>query len=157
MAFPLLLAAAGFSALSKITGGVNARDAAKARASRLEQGSRQALQEGGVAAQMGLAQDERAIAHAVTQAAAGGGGFGGSTLNVLDDLARQQTFRARSTIYGAGKESYNLLSDAQASRKEGKNAMIEGLLGAGGSLLAGFGSAALAKSNAAFALHSKGN
>lgn len=151
MVFPLLLAAAGLSAVSKIVGGVNARNAAKARASRLEAGSRQALQEGGVAAQMGLAEDERAIAHATTQAAAGGGGFGGSTLNVLDDLARQQTFRARSTIYGARKESYNLLSDAQAARTEGRNSMIEGILGAGGSLLSGFGNAAAAKSAASFA------
>lgn len=156
MVLPLLMiAAAGLGAVGKLVGGASARDAAKARASALEAASRQALQEGGVAAQMGLTEDERTIAHATTQAAKGGGGFGGSTLNVLDDLARQQTFRARSTIYGARKESYGLLTDARASRVEGSNAMLEGIIGAGGSLLSGFANAAMAKTAAAAARRGK--
>lgn len=145
---PLVIASAGMSALSSIFGGVTARNAAKARASALEQGARQALQEGGVAAQMGYAADERAIAHATTLAAAGGGGFGGSNLNVLDDLARQQTFRARSTIYSAQREAYNLQTEARSARTEGQNAYLGGLISASGSMLRGFSDQARAKSAA---------
>ncbi len=142
---PLMIAAAGLSAIGKIVGGVSARNAAKARASAMEQASRQALQEGGVAAQVGYGVDERAIAHATTLAAAGGGGFGGSSLNVLDDLARQQIYRSRSTIYGAQKESYNYLKDARATRTQGQNEFIGSLFSATGSMLSGFAGTASAK------------
>jgi hypothetical protein len=62
---------------------------------------RMARTEGGVAASLAMEEGARARARAATLAAASGGGITGSAQEVLDDLARQQMFRARSAIYSA--------------------------------------------------------
>lgn len=139
---PLLpIAAAGLSAVGSLFGGASARAAAKARAKALEAAARQAKLEGGVAASQGLQEDERTIAAASTRAAAGGAGLRGSAADVIDDLSRQSMYRARSTLYRATSEARNRLYEAQVARREGQDAFIQGIIGAGASMLGGFGQA----------------
>lgn len=130
MPLPLMLIAAGLGAAGKIAGGITARSAAKARARALEDQSRQALAESGIAAMVGMEDDERAIAAATTRAAAGGG-TGGSTTRVLADLERQSAQRARGTIYRGQMESRNADYEAKVSLEEGRQALIGSVISAG--------------------------
>jgi len=141
MVLPLVAAAvasAGLSAVGKILGGIGAKKAAKARAKALEINAGMDLAEAGVAAQLGLEQDERVAASLATQAAAGGGGgLGGSALAVLNDLGRQSLQKARNTVYGGQTAAWSRRNDAQVARAEGRNAMTGAIIGAAGSLIGG--------------------
>ncbi|ODT88106.1 hypothetical protein [Phenylobacterium sp. SCN 70-31] len=135
----LAVASAGLSALGKILGGVGAKKAGKARAQALEYSAGLDLQEAGLAAQLGLEEDERVAANlAVNAAAGGGGGLRGSALAVLDDLGRQSLMKARNTSYAGMTAAWARRNDASAARAQGSNALTEGIVGAGGSLLGGF-------------------
>ena len=147
MVAPIALAAAGLSAAGKIFGGITANSAARARARALEDGARQALNEAGVAAQLAIEDDERAMARAVTLAAAGGRGATAS--RVLADLERQSVFRARTAAYRGQAEARNKRYDAQVSRAEGRSALIGSFIDAGSSLLSTFAQGAEAKRAAA--------
>lgn len=142
MVLPLVIAgltvgAAGLSAMGKILGGISAKKAAKARAKALEIGAQMDLDESGVAAQLGLEDDERVAASLATQAAAGGGGgLQGSALRVLNDLGRQSLQKARNTVYQGQTAAWSRRNDASVSRANGRQAMTEGVVGAGSTLLA---------------------
>ncbi|PZQ57977.1 MAG: hypothetical protein DI570_18925 [Phenylobacterium zucineum] len=134
-----LAAQAGLSAIGKLLGGGAKRKAAKARAAALEQGAQMDLAEAGLAAQMGLEEDERVAASLAVNAASGsGGGLGGSALRVLDDLGRQSRQKARNTVYRGQTSAWARRNDAAVSRAEASNAMGQSILSAGGSLLGGF-------------------
>lgn len=132
-------ASAGLSAIGKLLGGASAKSAAKRRAQALELGAQMDLNEAGIAAQLGLEEDERVSASlAVNAAAGGGGGLGGSALRVLNDLGRQSLMKARNTTYQGATAAWARRNDANVARAEGRNAMTQGVLGAGGSLIGGF-------------------
>lgn len=136
------IGAAGLSALGKILGGIGAKSAAKQRARALELGAQMDLDEAGIAASMGLEDDERQAGRlAVEAAAGGGGGLGGSSLRVLNDLGRQSLMKARNTVYGGQTSAWSRRNDARQARAEGRNALTQGVLGAGGSLLSGYAKA----------------
>lgn len=141
MVAPLVVAAvasAGISAIGKLLSGGQKKAAAKARARTLEQGAQMDLQEAGIAAQMGLEEDERVAASLAVNAAAGsGGGLRGSALRVLDDLGRQSLMKARNTVYQGQTQAWARRNDAQVSRFEAKYAMVNAGLGAAGSLIGG--------------------
>lgn len=138
-----LVGAAGLSAIGKLFGGSKASKAAKDRALALEEGARQRLRESGMEASLGLEDDDRLEGTAAVRAAAGGGGgLRGSAMDVLADLERQSLFKAKSTIYRGLSEARNMITEAKAERKDGKNAKISSYFSAGGSLLSGFASAA---------------
>ena len=141
MVAPLAVAAvasAGLSALGKILGGASAKSAAKRRAQQLEYSAGMDLAEAGVAAQLGLEDDERVAGQlAVAAAAGGGGGLGGSALRVLDDLGRQSLRKARNTTYQGQTAAWSRRNDAAQARAEGRNAFTQGIIGAGGSLISG--------------------
>ncbi|WP_397402720.1 hypothetical protein [Phenylobacterium sp.] len=132
------IASAGLSAVGKILGGIGSKSAAKARAGALETNAGMDLAESGLAAQMGLEQDERVAASLATQAAAGGGGgLRGSALRVLNDLGRQSLQKARNTVYGGQTAAWSRRNDAQVARTEGRNALTGAVIGAGASLIGG--------------------
>lgn len=141
-----MVGAAGLSAVGKILGGIGANKAAKARAKALELGAQMDLDEAGIAAQLGLEEDERVAGALATHAAAGGGGgLGGSALSVLNDFGRQSLMKARNTTYSGMTAAWARRNDAAVARAEGKNAKTAGFIGAGGSLLGGFAQAYGAK------------
>lgn len=144
--FLIPIAAAGLGALGKLSAGSADKKAAYARAARLEQGSRQRLQETGLEASIAAEDADRMMGTAAVRAAAGGGGgLRGSALDVLADLERQSLSRTRNTIYRGTAEARNMILDAEASRTEGKAAKRSSLISAAGTLLGGFGQAYAAR------------
>ena len=141
MVLPLIVAgamvgAAGLAAVGKILGGISAKNAAKRRAQQLETSAQMSLAESGVAAQLGLEEDERVAGALATQAASGGGGgLRGSALNVLNDLGRQSLQKARNTVYQGQTQAWSARNDAAVAKVNGRNALTEGVLGAGSTLL----------------------
>jgi hypothetical protein len=144
--FLIPIAAAGLGALGKISAGKAEKKAAYARAQRLEEGSRQRLQETGLQASIDSEEADRLMGTAAVHAAAGGGGgLRGSALDVLGDLERQSLARTRNTIYRGTSEARAMIQDAAASRTEGKSALRSSLISAAGTLLGGFGQAYAAR------------
>lgn len=141
MVLPLIAAAAvggaaGLSAIGKILGGISAKQAAKQRAAALEQGALMDLAESGLAAQLGLEEDERVAASLATQAAAGsGGGLQGNAGRVLADLGRQSLQKARNTVYQGQTAAWSRRNDASVAKANGRNALTQGFVGAGSTLL----------------------
>jgi hypothetical protein len=137
------VASAGISAIGKLLGGRARSAAAKARAKALELGAQMDLDESGIAAQLGLEEDERVAGQlAVLAASGGGGGVRGSALRVLDDLGRQSLQKARNTTYQGMTAAWSRRNEASQSRAEAKAAKLDGYLGAAGSLLGGAARAA---------------
>lgn len=148
MVLPLLIPiiAAGLGAVGKIIGGIGANNAAKARAQSLEMGAQQALNESGIAAQMGLEDDERVAGRLATMAGAGiGGGLGGSSMAVLGDLGRQSLMKARNVVYRGQTEAWAKRNDATVTRMQGQVDLTTSILSAGSSMLGAFASGAEAK------------
>ena len=139
---PTSLVAAGihtvgalFKGISSLFGGIHANQAEKMNAL-------QAREEAGVAAQQSVQQGEAAAARGATQAAANGGGFGGSTLGVLSWLSQQSMFNARAQVYrGEAAARADLYSGKQALA-QGIQGGISGGVDAASSLVGGFMSSA---------------
>lgn len=138
------IASLGAKVLGGIFGANSAKRAAKQRAQLLEEGARQDLAESGIAAQVALDQGARLQGQAATLMASSGAGAtldgGGSALNVLDDLSRQSTYNARAAIYQGQTAARAKRLEAKATIKAGAQAQLSGLIGAGSSLIGGFGS-----------------
>lgn len=143
---PIGIAAAALGAVGSIVGGIGQNNAAKARARALEMQAQQARNEAGVAAQMGLMDDDRLAGHAATLQAANGGGFSGSAMDVLNDLRQQSIFKAKTTVYRGESQARNDLYEAKVSRQSGTNALISSGVNAASSLLGSFAQAAQLKS-----------
>ena len=144
---PLTLAAAGMASAGKLLGGFMANSAARARGRALDDQARQALREAGVAAQVGLEEDERLLARTATLAASNAGGVGAG--RVLADLERQSSFKARNSIYRGKAEAQNARREAQVARTDGRNALIGAAVSATSSLLGSYATGAEDKRRAA--------
>ncbi len=83
------------------------------------------------------------------RAAAGerGVNVGGSVVDVMDDSAREAAFDLESIRFGAEGEQGNLQYEADAARQRARSAKQAGRIGAFGSLVRGFGSAATYMTN----------
>lgn len=139
IAAPLAIAAIGFKVLGSIFGAQSAARAARQRAAQYEAAAQQGLDESGVAAQIQLEQGDRLAGKAATLAAASGGGTTGSALNVMDDLARQSMFNARSAIYKGQTQARVDRMAEKAATSAGNDAVVSNLVDAGGTLVGGLG------------------
>jgi hypothetical protein len=141
MVLPLIVAgamagAAGLSAMGKILGGVSAKSAAKRQAQIGEYNAQMDLGEAGLEAQLALEDDERtAAAAAVAAGAGGGGGLRGSALGVINDLGRQSLAQARAIAYRGQTAAWAARQGAKQDRFQGGQALTQGLLGAGSTVL----------------------
>lgn len=100
----------------------------QARAAKLA--AAQASLQGGVAAQERLIQGNEAVGRAATLAAMSGGGLGGSTAGVLNQLAERTMFNARGAAYRGATEALNDEYMAKVDKDNAINSMISGGLGA---------------------------
>ncbi|HUO22694.1 MAG TPA: hypothetical protein VMU59_09290 [Caulobacteraceae bacterium] len=138
--------AAGIGALGSLFKGILGFGANNAQAQAQRNAAQQAEQQGGVAASEQIEQGNAAAARAAVQGAANGGGFGGSTLGVIQDLSNRAMFNARAAAYRGRQTAVNDMYDAQVSQANGANALIGGVVDAGSSLLGGWAkSSAVAK------------
>lgn len=137
---PITIAAAA-SAIASLFSGVSSFLGSKGAARAEEAAARQSSREAGVEANMALAQGDAVAASAATQVAANGGGLGGSSLAVIDQLSSQAMFNARRAIYGGVTEANAHLYNAKVAKKNGKLALIGSVFGAAGQGLAAGASA----------------
>jgi hypothetical protein len=100
--------------------------------------AQQASQESGVATSQALTAGDRAVAHAATSAAAGGGGFTGSTMAVLGDLAGQSMFRARAAAYRGATEVQADRYEQKLAKRAATLSLISGFTGGSMSLVGGW-------------------
>jgi hypothetical protein len=112
---------------SKILGGITGFIASNKKAQALRNAATQANAEAGVSAQQALEQGDEVTARAATQVAANGGGFVGSAMGELAQLAQRAMFNARAAVYRGATE-------AQADLYNAKVAKANGLLGLVGSV-----------------------
>lgn len=138
---PLTLAAGGLSALGGLFKGITGMLAGTAQQKALDYAARQAEDQAGVSAQQQLDQGNQVAARAAAQGAANGGGFVGSTLGLVQDLASRAMFNTRAEIYKGKVQAQNDIYQGQVARAQGLNDMIGGVVDAGSSLVGGFAKA----------------
>jgi hypothetical protein len=131
---PMTMAAAGAKVIEGIGSYLNSRTQSDA----LEAAARQALAEAGIGVQLELEQTDRTTARGATLAAASGGGLTGSALAVIDDVARQGVFNARSAIYEGMAEAGRLKYEAKVTRRQGDLALATSLFSGGSTAMGGF-------------------
>lgn len=134
---PLSIASIGTSFLGNLFKGVtgfifgNQQDALeKARAL-------QANQEGTVNSEIALQQGNETAARAATQAAANGGGFGGSAMGVISQASNMAMFNARNQIYRGQTEAAADIYQGQVAKEQGINELIGGVFQGVGSAVTG--------------------
>lgn len=132
-------ASVGLSVLGHLFGASTAKKQARAKANQLMEAAQQSKAEAGAAAQVQLEQGDRLAARGATLAAASGGGTGGSALGVLDDVTRQSIYNARVSLYKGSTQAHTYNLEAKQALDAGRAQQIGELIGAGTSLLAGFG------------------
>lgn len=134
---PMTMAAAA-SAAAKAIEGIGSFLSSRTQSDALEAAAKQALAEAGIGAQLELEQTDRATARGATLAAASGGGLTGSALAVIDDVARQGVFNARSAIYEGVAEADRMKYEAKVARRQGEFALVASLVSGGSTAMGGF-------------------
>ncbi len=117
--------------------GFGQNSAGRSKNEQLRKGALQARQEAGIASTMTLEQGQRQAGDLIVNAAASGGGTGGSALTVLSDLERQISFQARNTVISGENRARQLEYEGAVAKRQGVIAENLGFLNAGASFLNG--------------------
>ena len=123
--------------IGNIIQGQAAKAAGKTQYNQLMKGADQTRREGAIAADLTIESGRRQAADNLVNAAASGGGTGGSSLTVLKDLERQITFQARNTIISSVNKARNLEYEARIAKRQGVLGETAGYINAGASFLDG--------------------
>lgn len=137
-------------AIGNLFSGLFGASAARSRAKAEEAAAHQALAEAGVQSQNAILHGDAVEANAATQVAANGGGFVGSSMGVIDQLARQSMFNARVANYRGQTEAQAHMYNAKVDKQDATNQMI----GAALSTVAPIVSGAVEKSSQTRAMNS---
>jgi hypothetical protein len=129
--------AAGLSAIGSVFKGITGLIAGKREAQADKNAALQAEMEGGVNAQEALQSGNATAARAATQVAANGGGFVGSSLDVVKNLSEQAMFQARGQAYRARTVAQNDIYKAGVAKAQGLNQFVGSLINAGSSVAGG--------------------
>jgi hypothetical protein len=131
IAGPIVSAAS--SAIQGITGFISGQQQAKAAEAKATQDAQQA----GVNTQERLLQGGATLGRAATLAAASGGGLGGSTAGVLNQIAERGMFNARAAAYKGITDVDADRYMASVDKDNAVNSLIGGFTGAVGQGVAG--------------------
>jgi hypothetical protein len=126
------IGAAG-AAIQGIMGFVGGQQQAKAA----QLAARQASLTAGVNTQESLVQGATTEGRAATLAAASGGGLGGTTAGVLNQIAERGQFNARAAAYRGATQVENDEYMAKVDKDNAINSLISGFSGAAGQAVAG--------------------
>ena len=121
--------------IGSIFAGMGAKAQGKSQFNQLNKGAEQVRREGGIASGLVTEQGRRQAADLLVNAAANGGGTGGSSLDVLKDLERQVRFQAVNTVISAENKGRNLNYEARVAKRQGMLGEISGYMNAGASFL----------------------
>lgn len=115
--------------------GVNAQRQAYYQAQVTDAQAQQARLDAGSQAQVELDRGARTVGQGIVAGAAQGGGLGGSTLDVLNDISQQSLQRARTAANEGVAQGVVLNANADGMRQQGDNAKWQGTIGAASTLL----------------------
>lgn len=144
---PITIAAA-FAAVGSLLKGVMGYGEGKAKERQAQMAAQQANADAGIKAQASLDQLDRTEAEATVRAAQNGGGFSGSTQDVLRDMDQRGIFNARSLIYAGATKAANYRYEGAVASREGSLKLISGVVSAGSSLAGGWADATTASASA---------
>jgi hypothetical protein len=134
---PLSLAATGVSVLGSLFGGIFGNNADQQQAQEYRARATQEGEEGGVNADIAFRQGQATAASAAVQAAANGGGLGGSSMGVIQQASNMAYFNARDQAYRGATAAENDRYNAEVASANGTNALIGGVVGAVGGAVGG--------------------
>lgn len=134
---PLSMASTVASAASSAIQGVMGFVGGQQQAKQAEMAAKLASQQGGVQTQERLLQGGATLGRAETLAAASGGGLGGTTTGVLNQIAEHTMFNARGAAYRGATEALNDQYMAKVDKDNAINSLISGFTGAAGQAVAG--------------------
>jgi hypothetical protein len=137
----MLMFAGALKGASSLVGGLQQAQAAafNRRQALLEADARN--KEAARQAELATEQARRVIGEAEVAAGASGFTLGGSAADVLGDLAGQQSYDTRAILHQGAIERAALLDEAAAQKRAGQGAMLQGVIGAGASVLGGIAGA----------------
>ena len=131
---PISVAVQGISSL---VGGITGFFAGNQQAKQAEAAAGQARTIGGINTQEALLQANAATARGATLAASSGGGLGGTTAGVLNQIAERGMFNARAAAYRGASQAEVDEYTAKVDKDNAINSLIGGLTGGVGQALSG--------------------
>lgn len=134
---PLGMAAPIISGISSAIGGITSFVSGEQQAKMAEKAAAVASLQGGVNAQEALLQTGSTVGRAATLAAASGGGLGGTTAGVLNQIAERGMFNARAAAYRGATQADTDRYMASVDKDNAVNSLISGFTGAAGQAVAG--------------------
>lgn len=138
---PLTLASGVASAFGGLFKGIMGFGAGNAQAQAERNAALGAEQQGGAAASEQVEEGNAQAATGAVTAAANGGGFVGSSLGVIQNIANRSMFNARTAAYRGRQQAVNDMYDASVSQANATNSLIGGVVGGSSSLLGGMAKA----------------
>jgi hypothetical protein len=145
---PLSFLSTGLGVAGSLIGGLTGFASSMQQARQAQAAAKQARQVSGVNTQEALLQGGQTLGRAATLAASSGGGLGGTTTGVLNQIAGRTYFNARMAAYRGITQSESDEYMAKVDKNNAINNLIGGFvgaggIGAGGALRAGFRSSIL--------------
>ena len=134
---PLSMASTGLGAAGAALQGIMGFAAGQQQARLAKQAAAQASLQGGVQTQEALLQGGATVGRAATLAAASGGGLGGTTAGVLNQIASRGMFNARAAAYRGATQAENDEYMAKVDKDNAVNSLIGGFTGAAGQAVSG--------------------
>lgn len=134
---PISLAMMGVSVLGNLFSGIMGNDAGQQQKKAYDARALQEQQEAGVNAGQALQQGNEVAAHDAVQAAANGGGLGGSAMGVINMASQTAMLNARGQVYRGVTAANADLYNGDVAAADGQNKLIGGVLGAAGSVASG--------------------
>lgn len=133
-------------AISTMIGGITGFAAENQKAKLAQQAAQQARTIGGINTQEALLQANAATARGATLAAASGGGLGGTTAGVLNQIAERGMFNARAAAYRGASQAEVDEYTAKVDKDDAINSLISGFAGSAAQAAAGATTAGLRQS-----------
>jgi hypothetical protein len=134
---PLGMASTALGAVSSAIGGITSFVSGEQQAKEAQKAAQQASITGGISAQEALLHGMATTGRAATLAAASGGGLGGTTAGVLNQLAERSMFNARAASYRGATQADADRYMASVDKDNAINALIGGFTGAAGQAVGG--------------------
>jgi hypothetical protein len=134
---PLSMASTGMGMVGQMIQGVMGFVGGQQQAKQAAAAAVQASQESGVQVAERLAQGGQTLGRAATLAAASGGGLGGTTAGILNQIAEHTMFNARGAAYRGATEVDKDRYMASVDKDNAINSLIQGFGGAAAQGVAG--------------------